>query len=74
MGTALTGRKQNYSFFPCATRLCTTPEAIGGRHQPWHYSNLSLTTNASLRVCRGSNYRDLEKPGDTTAKVHMLDL
>lgn len=32
------------------------PEAIAGRHHPWHYSNLSLTIKARLRGCRGSNY------------------
>lgn len=52
-----TGRKDNYSFFLWAKRLCTTPEATGGRHHPWHYSSLSLTTNARLRGCRESHYR-----------------
>jgi len=33
-GTALTSRKENYSFFFWATRLCTTPEATGGKDIP----------------------------------------
>lgn len=56
--TALTRRKENYSFFLWATRLCATPEATGGKDITrgitaiWDWLQMQ-----GLGVCGESNYK-----------------